>query len=349
MTTLNVRQEMKAIPPNTTRAERSRRMRLAARLAPLHTPHRRRKFILFAGVTLVTLDLCALPITYYYALKFGTNLKLQDIFAIITAVYGMMSFTHYSWRSWRLFRTKSSETCRPLGWKGWGLFEFLHINVLIIITLVEIELIAGTAPSNPIVRLCAMPSPTICFYLGFLFCGSAILTQLGVKLPFNMSSTPKGTPWRPALVAFIEDAGSIEGRGGQQYRENVLKRYEASPIFRHMVLVLTWFWGIGLLTVATIATALIMTLSLDKGFGVGWGLPWVWAAVWIFLTMAYVKKELRREGEQFFVPKHQMEGGNRSSSTELGATGNETMSENRSDQAGNGSRSPAGDEEMAIA
>lgn len=61
-----------------SRAERSRRMRLAARLAPLHTPHRRRKVVLFIGLTLLTLDLCALPITYYYALKFGTNLKLQD-------------------------------------------------------------------------------------------------------------------------------------------------------------------------------------------------------------------------------------------------------------------------------
>lgn len=158
-----------------------------------------------------------------------------------------------------------------------------------------------------------MPSPTICFYLGVVLCGSAILTQLRVKLPFNMSSTPRGTPWRPALVAFIEDAGSIEGRGGLQYRENVMKRYEASHVFRHMVLMLTWFWGIGLLTAATIATALIMTLSYDRGFGVGWGLPWVWSAAWTLLTMVYVKRELRREGEQFFLPKPGRYGENGSS------------------------------------
>jgi hypothetical protein len=47
-------------------------------LPALHTPHRRRKTILIAGVVLSTLDLCCLPITYYYALKFGTSLKLQD-------------------------------------------------------------------------------------------------------------------------------------------------------------------------------------------------------------------------------------------------------------------------------
>ena len=44
----------------------------------LHTPHQRRKLILWAGIALATLDLCWLPITYYYALKFGTNLRLQD-------------------------------------------------------------------------------------------------------------------------------------------------------------------------------------------------------------------------------------------------------------------------------
>lgn len=51
-------------------------------LPPLHTPHRRRKTILWVGLILVTLDLACLPITYYYALNFGTKMKLQDSKAI---------------------------------------------------------------------------------------------------------------------------------------------------------------------------------------------------------------------------------------------------------------------------
>lgn len=47
-------------------------------LPPLHTPHRRRKTILWIGLILVTLDLACLPITYYYALNFGTKMELQD-------------------------------------------------------------------------------------------------------------------------------------------------------------------------------------------------------------------------------------------------------------------------------
>jgi hypothetical protein len=177
----------------------------------------------------------------------------------------------------------------------WPQLEFLQINVLIVISLVEIELVAGTAPHNPIVRLCAMPSPTICFYLGFLFCGSAILTQLGWKLPFNMSSTEKGSPWRPALYGFIEDAGAIEGQGGVEYRKQLMKRYEMSPRFRRMILILSWGWGLGLLTVATIATILIMLIREDVGFGVGWGLPYLFSAVYVFITVKFVKSQLRKE------------------------------------------------------
>jgi len=50
----------------------------------------------------------------------------------------------------------------------------------------------------------------ICVYLGFLFIGSAILTPMRKKVPLNTSSTDKGNPWRPTLLAFIEDAGTIE-------------------------------------------------------------------------------------------------------------------------------------------
>jgi hypothetical protein len=50
-------------------------MSLGNGLPKLRTPHRKRRFILVAGVILAVLDL---PITYYYALKFDTNLSLQD-------------------------------------------------------------------------------------------------------------------------------------------------------------------------------------------------------------------------------------------------------------------------------
>ncbi|KAF7905436.1 uncharacterized protein EAF01_005957 [Botrytis porri] len=264
-------------------------------LPPLHTPHRRRKTILWVGLIIVTLDLACLPITYYYALSFGTNIELQDIFAIITSVYGMISFSHYGFRSLKLFRAKTAPRWRPVGWTKWGMLEFLHINFMIAITFVELELIIGTIPHHPWVRLCAMPSPTICYWFGFMFIFSAVQTMRKKPLPFNMSSTEKGKLWRPALLAIIEDAGGVEGQGGVVYRSNVLRRYEVSPIFRRMMMVLTWFWGIGLVCIAIIATVIIMTLPENVGFGVGWGLPYCFGFVWVCITMAFVKTQLRKE------------------------------------------------------
>jgi hypothetical protein len=152
--------------------------------------------------------------------------------------------------------------------------EFLHVNLMIAIALVEIELVVATAPSNPILRLCAMPSPTLTFYFGFLFIISAILTQMKARLPFNMSSTEKGSLWRPALYAFMEDACAIEAQGGLSYRHQLRARYDASPLFRRMLLRLSWMWGIGLIAAAIATTVLVMVLPEIEAFGVGWGVPW---------------------------------------------------------------------------
>ena len=45
---------------------------------PLQTPHPKRKITLWVGVFVATMDLCVLPIVYYYALRYGTSLSLQD-------------------------------------------------------------------------------------------------------------------------------------------------------------------------------------------------------------------------------------------------------------------------------
>jgi hypothetical protein len=45
---------------------------------PLQTPHKKRRLILSVGVFVATLDLCVLPIVYFYALTFGTSMNRQD-------------------------------------------------------------------------------------------------------------------------------------------------------------------------------------------------------------------------------------------------------------------------------
>jgi len=63
-------------------------MNMSEGLPYLHTPYHRRRLKLLAGVVLVVLDLCCLPIKYYYALKFDTNCSLQD--SMIVPTYNLV-------------------------------------------------------------------------------------------------------------------------------------------------------------------------------------------------------------------------------------------------------------------
>lgn len=174
--------------------------------------------------------------------------------------------------------------------------EFTNINFAICATIFETLLVIGTAPTIPIIRLCAMTGATICYYFGTLFLITAFLTQYRFHLPFHMSSTPKGSLWRPALLAMLEDSGAIEGRCELAFRQAVMARYEASPLFRRMMLNLSWLWGVGFLAIAIVTTVLIMTIQNDHiAFGVGWGLPYVWAAIYTLGTVVFVKRSLKEE------------------------------------------------------
>lgn len=171
------------------------------------------------------------------------------------------------------------------------------MNIAIIIFLIEVELVIGTAPNNPILRLCSMTSATASYYLGFLFLFSSIMASLRRPLPFNMSSTSKASPWRPALYGFVEDFIANEMRGEKAFRAQLKRRYETSSMFRRMIAILSWCWGVGFLIVAVATTVLVMRLPESVVFGVGWGLPYLCSAIMAMITLVFVKWSLRREGE----------------------------------------------------
>ncbi|KAL3424290.1 hypothetical protein PVAG01_03571 [Phlyctema vagabunda] len=266
-----------------------------APLPKLQTPHKERMRKLCFVLFLVTMNLCLIPAGSYYTFRFGTKLSLQANFAIITGVFGLLNYTHCFLRSLKLFREKTASQFRPIAWTRWGTAEFTQINFQVLITLVVIELVIATVSKTPMVRLCAMSSSTTSLYLSFVFLVSGILTSMRKKLPFNMSSTPKGEYWRPAMIAFIEDIGSIEMGSGVGFRAQVMSRWEASPEFRGLIELLNWMWGFGLLGSVTISTALVMMLEEDVAYGVGMGLPYVLGLLLVWLTLVICKRQLRNE------------------------------------------------------
>ena len=302
---------------------------------PLPTPTKTRKILLRIGLTASAFDLCILPITFFYSLSYGSSLSnrngtsralpgtkdafsadwaLLQVFIVIACLFCMMTFAHYTHRCLRL-SLKCSSRYGPIGWKRkWRLvrpdsyilessnnlqLEFTNVNFAICATIFETVLFIGTWPKNPTIRMCAMVSSIICYYTGIIFLVTAYLTHRQYRLPFNMSSTPKGSPWPPALLAILEDTGAIEARCEVAHREAVMRRYKCSPLFRTMLLRLTWLWGFGLVSIATVTTILIAVLEENIAFGVGWGLPYIWVAIFGIWTVRFVRRSLEEEKRTF--------------------------------------------------
>jgi len=129
-----------------------------------------------------------------------------------------------------------------------------------------IELIAGTCPNDPPIRVLAMPAATMLFAIGFQLLALDILRIRGVPAPCRISSLPKGAPLRPGIYAYIEDICAVDGSGGTEFRQRLNLRYQASKAFREMLHRLTLFWAIGAIVCATVTTAIIFTIQRDAAY-----------------------------------------------------------------------------------
>ena len=91
----------------------------------------------------------------------------------------------------------------------------------------------------------------------------------GFRLPFRLSSTPKGEPFRPGIYFIVEDIVAVDGNAGQPYRAALDERYRVSKIFRQMLVKLSFFWSVSALVVAAACTAVIYTTEDAVAFGIG--------------------------------------------------------------------------------
>ncbi|KAL4931984.1 uncharacterized protein BDV17DRAFT_301537 [Aspergillus undulatus] len=248
----------------------------------------RKKSIAFFWFLFIT-DCTAQPLGLYYGLWYGTDLSHNLVFTIVTISLGGISVFEYFYRLYNLFR-KDSRT-RPLNArKSW-------INFTIVWLILAVELITGTVPEEPYVRLVAMVLPTVMFYFGAVYLTLDILRACGFRAPFRISSTPKGAVMPVALYVMIEDVVAVDGAGGQMYRYALRTRYLSSPYFRRMLVQMNFFWAGGAIIWAAAITAMVFTTPQDAAFAIGWCAPFVWAGLWTLITIPWVQSDLRREKE----------------------------------------------------
>jgi hypothetical protein len=237
-----------------------------------------------------------MPIGMYFGLWYGTTLSPNAVFSISTALLGTVSIVEYFIRFHRLW--KKGSTCRVIGAQRFYL-DWFHWNLSVGWFFVMIELIAGTCPRNPPIRVLAMPAATMCFAIGLELLIMDLLRLRGVPAPCRISSLPMGAPLRPAIYAYIEDVVAVDGQGGLEFRQRLNLRYQASRHFRIMLHRLTLFWGFGAVGIAGVTSIIVWTIQRDAAYVVGWVLPFLWAGVWTAITIPWVQRSLKTEHEEW--------------------------------------------------
>ncbi|CAI6341609.1 unnamed protein product [Periconia digitata] len=266
---------------------------------PLNYSLRPRKKAIFWFWTLIFLDCVCMPIGLYFGMWFGLTreqLSANAVFSISTALLGTVSIVEYIIRFLRLWRVNS--TCRVIGAERHYL-DWFHWNLSVGWFFVMIELIAGTCPHDPPIRVLAIPASTMLFAIGVELLLVDALRIAGVPAPCRISSLPMGAPLRPGIYAYIEDICAVDGSGGTEFRQRLNLRYQASKAFREMLHRLTLFWAIGAIVCSAVTVAIVFTIQRDAAYVVGWTLPFLWAGVWTAITIPWVQRSLAHEYEQW--------------------------------------------------
>ncbi|MCJ1446995.1 MAG: hypothetical protein MMC23_007503 [Stictis urceolatum] len=250
------------------------------------------KLSIFWNWTLIVLDSACLPIILYWSLIYAAGVKPVITFAIITSVCGILSPIKYFFGILRLIKKDSDFI--PMGSKRWRL-DYFHVTFSVGYTAYLIELIIGSAPHVPIVRLLALPAPTLVFCMGIMILIPQLRYTMGKPHIYRVSSYDRGHAARPGVYPYIEDVVAVEGFGGLAWRQAIDDRYEASPYFQRMLSKLTWFWLAGCFIMPAVCAVVIALCIEPVGYTFGWAVPFIWAALWAWITILWTKRMLKKE------------------------------------------------------
>ncbi|PBP23438.1 hypothetical protein BUE80_DR005574 [Diplocarpon rosae] len=240
-------------------------------------------------------DACVVPILLYYAMTFGGDVEGFIVFAVVTAIWGGPTYVEFAVRSLRLI--KKHRFYKPLGVNKRWAFDITNWIMVLGITVVTALLIVGAAPHDVFLRVLSMPGPAILFCISGPIFLLSMYNHFGWKAPFRISSTPKGEHVYPGIFYIVEDIVAVNSGGGRPFREGMAARYRASPMFRKMMRDLSWFWSIsGLLMAAGLTIVVVISHVREEiAYGIGWGVPFLWATVWAGITVPWVRSVMAKE------------------------------------------------------
>ncbi|KAJ5035157.1 uncharacterized protein L3040_008415 [Drepanopeziza brunnea f. sp. 'multigermtubi'] len=262
---------------------------------PFTFHHGFKRWKLGGYIALMVFDACVVPILLYYAMTFGGNVEGFITFSVVTAIWGGPTYVEFAIRSLRLI--KQQRFYKPLGVdKRWA-FDITNWIMVLTIAVVTTLLIIGAVPHDVFLRVLSMPGPAILFCIAGPVFLMSIYDHFGWRAPFRISSTPKGELVHPGIFYIVEDIVAVNSGGGRPFREGMDARYRASPIFRKLIRDLSWFWSIPGLIMASASTVVVVINQVPEevSYGIGWGVPFLWAIIWAVITVPWVRKVMARE------------------------------------------------------
>lgn len=120
-----------------------------------------------------------------------------------------------------------------------------------------------------------------------------------LRLPFRVSSLPANSPLPPLTYTIVEDVIAVDGGGGLAFRHAWAHRYQTSVIIRRVCRNTSLLWG---LSGTLIGIALVIAGWLaptDTAYGLGYGIPWLWAMLCTAVTIVYVHHMLIKEEREW--------------------------------------------------
>ncbi|CAM1505721.1 Fc.00g113580.m01.CDS01 [Cosmosporella sp. VM-42] len=262
---------------------------------PFTWHHGWRRWRLFLFAFLVFVDASAVPIALYYGLRYAGDVQGWIIFAVVTTIWGGPTYLEFGIRTLRLI--KKERFYRPLGTNSRWCFDVLNWASVLTVAVVTALFVIGSAPHQVWLRVLCMPAPAILYCLGGVLAWLSLYNQMGWPAPFRLSSTAKGEKVLPGAYYFIEDVVAVNAGAGRPFREALAARYKASPRFRRMLYVQSWFWSIPALILAVPLTiiAVIPPVPATGAYGVCWAVPFLWAVLWGIITVIWCKRDMIRE------------------------------------------------------
>ena len=163
-----------------------------------------------------------------------------------------------------------------------------------------IILIIFSIPHYPSVQALSLPMPVGMIVTGVIFVIDGWAAQSRWRLMyFRLSSHVINSICPPLTFCLLEDICAVDGKGGKKYRTAALARYHASPRFRALLMQLLWFWSIPAIVIGVVLIIAIYLTNDDIAYGIGWGIPTVWALIWSWITVEWAQRALQVEKERW--------------------------------------------------